>query len=139
MAVAKHLDYELDDDRDRIDIDFVHRFLSEESYWAMGRKRQTVADSIAASASLVGAYLGEDQVGFARVVSDGAAIAYLADVFVVSEHRGRGLGKALVREAVENGPFANLRWALYTEDGHSLYEQYGFGPASDGMMERPKP
>jgi len=139
MAITKHLDYELDDDAGRVDIDFVHGFLSEKSYWAKGRARQTVVDSIEASAALIGAYHGSSQVGFARVISDGAAIAYLADVFVAPEHRGKGLGKALVREAVENGQFTKLRWALHTEDGHSLYEKFGFGPPSDRLMERLKP
>ncbi|MDH3425250.1 MAG: GNAT family N-acetyltransferase [Acidimicrobiia bacterium] len=135
MATTRHLD----DDRSRLDIDFIHRFLSEDAYWAKGRPRQLVENTIKASAAVVGACHDGDQVGFARVVSDGAAIAYLADVFVAQDHRGKGLGKALVKQAVENGPFANLRWALYTEDAHSLYEQYGFRPPSDRFMERPKP
>ena len=83
--------YELDDDPARIDVDFVFRYLSLDSYWARDRPREVVEASIAGSARVIGLYLGEQQVGFARVISDGAVIAYLGDVFVDPVHRGRGL------------------------------------------------
>ena len=92
--------YELDDDPERIDVDFVFNYLSLESYWARGRPREVVERSLAGSARVVGLYHGGAQVGFARVISDGAVLAYLGDVFVEAAHRGRGLGVALVREAV---------------------------------------
>jgi ribosomal protein S18 acetylase RimI-like enzyme len=130
--------YEIDDDRDRVDVAAVHRFLAEESYWARGRSRELVELSLAASARLIGAYDREGRlVGFARVVSDGAAIAYLADVFVLPGHRGRGLGKELVREAVEHPEHRGVRWLLATADAQSLYEPFGFGPPSERLMERP--
>ena len=77
------------------------------------------------------------QVGFARTVSDGVAFAYLADVYVLPEHRGRGLGLELVRFTVETGPFARLKWLLHTADMHALYCKLGFGAPSDRLMERP--
>jgi GNAT superfamily N-acetyltransferase len=128
---------ELDDDPARVDVDAVHRFLSEESYWASGRSRETVARLVREAARVVGAYHADTQVGFARAASDGVAVAYLADVYVLPEHRGRGLGKELVVEAVERGPLANVRWLLHTTDAHALYAQVGFGPPGKRLMERP--
>jgi ribosomal protein S18 acetylase RimI-like enzyme len=137
--------YELDDDPARIDVDAVHRFLAEESYWAHGRPRDVVEELIRTATRVVGLYysgLGDrihpvpKQVGFARVVSDRHVVAYLADVYVLAEHRGRGLGGELVREAVERSPFAPRRWFLNTADGHDLYARFGFVPASGEVMER---
>jgi ribosomal protein S18 acetylase RimI-like enzyme len=132
--------FELDDDRARVDIDEVHRFLSTEAYWAIGRPREVVERLVQESTRVIGAYASDGrQAGFARVVSDGQAIAYLADVYVHSDFRGSGLGVELVREAVVNGPQANVRWLLHTDDAQTLYEKFGFGPPSDRLMERPKP
>jgi hypothetical protein len=86
--------YELDDDRDRIDVDLVHRYLSEEAYWALGRSRQTIERLVRESTRVIGAYLGDEQVGFTRVMSDGTAMAWLGDVFVLPTHRGRARGGA---------------------------------------------
>ena len=130
--------YELDDDRGRVDLDAVHRYLSEESYWAAGRSRETVERLVAEAARVVGVYRDGEQVGFARVVSDGVAVAYLADVYVLPEHRGRGLGKELVAEMVERGPYAHVRWLLHTRDAHALYEEFGFGAPGERLMERQK-
>jgi GNAT superfamily N-acetyltransferase len=129
--------YELDDDPFRVDVDAVHRYLAEESYWAAGRSRETVERLVREAARVVGVYHGDVQVGFARAVSDGVAVAYLADVYVLPEHRGRGLGKELVREIVERGQYANVRWLLHTRDAHDLYSQIGFGPPGERAMERP--
>jgi GNAT superfamily N-acetyltransferase len=128
--------YELDDDPARIDIEAVHGFLTEESYWARGRPRETVEELIGNSTRAIGLYRDGDQVGFARVVSDGHVVAYLADVYVLPEHRGQGLGVELVREAVEHSPFSPRRWFLNTSDGHELYAKFGFRPASDEVMTR---
>jgi GNAT superfamily N-acetyltransferase len=129
---------ELDDDPDRIDLDAVHRFLSEEAYWAKGRARDTQEQMNRTAARLVGLYDDGRQVGFARVaLVQGMEIAYLCDVYVLSDYRGKGLGVELVREAIENGPFAGHRWLLHTDDAHSLYERFGFEP-SKRLMERPK-
>jgi GNAT superfamily N-acetyltransferase len=126
MRRALHDGYELDDERERIDIDFVFAYLSLESYWARGRPREVVERSLAGSARVVGLYHAGAQVGFARVVSDGAVLAYLADVFVDPAHRGRGLGVELVREAVDGGPHRGLSWRLDTSDASGLYAKFGF-------------
>ncbi len=131
--------YELDDDAARVDLPEVTRFLSTESYWASGRSAEAIARSIRAAARVVGLYLSDRQVGFARVVSDGVAFAYLADVYVLAEHRGRGLGEELVREVIEGGPHSGLMWLLHTADAHSLYAKLGFRAPSDRLLERPRP
>ncbi len=128
--------FELDDDPGRIDVVAVHRYLSEESYWAAGRSFETVARLVREAARVVGLYRGGAQVGFGRAVSDGIAVAYLADVYVLAEYRGQGLGEELVRELVELGPLANVRWLLHTRDAHSLYARVGFGPPGERLMER---
>jgi GNAT superfamily N-acetyltransferase len=128
--------YELDDDPGRVDLEVVFRYLSEESYWAAGRPRETVERLVREAARVVGVYRAGRQVGFARAVSDGVAVAYLADVFVLPEHRGHGLGKELVREMVERGPLADVRWLLHTSDAHELYAQVGFGQPGERIMER---
>jgi GNAT superfamily N-acetyltransferase len=129
-------EYTISTDRERLDIDLIHRFLSEESYWAPGVRRDVVERSIANSLCF-GLHRGSEQVGFARVVTDRAAFAYLADVFVVRAHRGRGLGKWLIETVIAHPDLQNLRrFFLGTADAHSLYERYGFRPIdSSRMME----
>jgi GNAT superfamily N-acetyltransferase len=131
--------FELDDDPDRIDLDEVHRFLAGESYWAAGRPREIVEQLVREASRVVGLYQDERQIGFARTVSDGVAFAYLADVYVLPEFRGAGLGLELVREAVDRGPFAHCRWMLHTADAHSFYERLGFHPPSELLMVRDAP
>jgi len=128
--------FELDDDPGRIDVVAVHRYLSEESYWAAGRSFETVERLVREAARVVGLYDGDAQVGFARAVSDGVAVAYPADVYVLPEQRGQGLGEELVRLAVELGQLADVRWLLHTRDAHSLYARVGFGPPGERLMER---
>ena len=128
--------YELDDDRARLDREAVHAYLGGVSYWAEGRSRERQDELIDASARVVGLYKDGNQVGFARAVDcDAAGFVYLADVYVLDEHRGRGLGVELVTEIVERGPFAGRRWVLHTRDMHALYEKFGFGP-NVRLMER---
>jgi GNAT superfamily N-acetyltransferase len=131
--------FELDDDPARVDVDAVHRFLSGESYWAEGRPREAVERLVGEAARVVGLYRDGRQVGFARAVSDGVSIAWLADVYVLEEARGRGYGIELVREMVENGPFAHVRWVLGTRDAHELYRRFGFDTPSPRIMVRPAP
>ena len=83
-----------------------------------------------------GCYLEGRQVGFARAFSDGVALAYLADVYILPEHQGRGLGVELVREMVENGPLTEVKWILHTRDAHDLYRRFGFGEPSERVLER---
>ena len=129
--------YEVDDDPARIDIDVAHAYLTE-SYWAEGRTRETVESLVAGAARVIGIYTHDKMVGFCRVESDDVTFAFLLDVFVLPDHRGRGLGVELVRESVELGPHADLRWHLGTRDAHSLYERFGFGePDIHRQMFRP--
>jgi GNAT superfamily N-acetyltransferase len=130
-------DYELDDDPARVDVDAVHDYLANESYWAEGRSRETVERLVREASRVVGLYCAGRQVGFARAFSDGVALAYLADLYVVPEHRGRGLGVELVREMVQNGPLAEVKWILHTRDAHDLYRRFGFDAPSERVMERP--
>jgi len=133
--------FELDDDPARIDVLAVHGYISGESYWGRGRSLELVQRTIAGSRRGVGLYRGAEQVGFARAVSDGATVAYLADVYVLPAHRGRGLGQALVREILdgENGRISGeVRWLLHTADAQRLYAKLGFteGPSVYPLMER---
>jgi GNAT superfamily N-acetyltransferase len=127
---------ELDDDPDRIDVAEVHRYLSQESYWARGRPLETQQRLVADAARVVGLYDRERQIGFCRAASDGVAFAYLADVYVLEPYRGRGLGEELVREMVERGPMADRRWLLHTQDMHPLYRKVGFFEPTWKTMER---
>ena len=126
----------VDDDEGRLDRAEVHRFLSEESYWAKGRARETQDHLIDVAARVVGLYDGDRQIGFCRATSDGVSIAYLADVYVLPEYRGRGLGEELVRELVEHGDLAGVPWILHTEDAHALYRKFGFEEPSYKVLER---
>jgi GNAT superfamily N-acetyltransferase len=130
-------EYELDDDPVRIDREAVHGYLAGESYWAAGRPRSVMDELIASAARVVGLY-GPDgrQLGFARVVSDGHTVSYLADVYVLDEARGRGLGLELVRFAVDQEPLRNTKWLLHTRDMHRLYAKLGFRAPGDRTMER---
>lgn len=130
--------FEVDDDRDRIDVDAVHDFVSNHSYWAPGRARDEQERLVREAQRAVGLYHDGRQIGFARAVSDGASITYLADVYVLPEYRGQGLGVELLHEMIENGPFVDKRWILHTADAHALYEKFGFGPPSERVMERPR-
>ncbi|CAA9491114.1 MAG: Histone acetyltransferase HPA2 and related acetyltransferases [uncultured Solirubrobacteraceae bacterium] len=137
-AMAGILDgYELDDARERLDRDAIWRFLSTEAYWHRWRTRDLVETQIDSAWRVVGLYHGADQVGFGRVISDGVTLAYLADVYVLGPHRGRGLGVALTRELVEGGGAADMRWLLHTADAHGLYERLGFRTPPETLMERP--
>jgi len=134
--------FELDDDPSRIDVDAVHAFISEESYWGRGRPRERVERTVYGSARVLGLYRGGEQVGFARAVSDGETVAYLADVYVLDAYRGRGLGLELVREIVDGGGAgaisSNVRWLLHTADAQGLYAKLGFAEdlPTYPMMER---
>ena len=130
--------YELDDDTARVDREAVHRFISEESYWAKGRPPEVMDGLIDRAARNVGLYAPDGSlVGYSRTVdAPDARLVYLADVYVLDEHRGRGHGVELVRFTVDEGPFAARRWVLHTADAHSLYEKFGFAPG-ERLLERP--
>ena len=128
--------YELDDDPARVDVDAVYDFLSNHAYWAKGRPRETVERLVREAQRVVGVYCDGRQIGFARALTDGVAIAYLADVYVLPEFRGRGLGVELVREMIDNGPHARVKWLLHTTDAHGLYRKLGFAEPSEKVLER---
>ncbi len=132
--------YELDDDPARIDLDALHTYINLESYWGRGRPRAVTERALEGSSRVLGLYYRGELVGFARAVSDGATFAYLADVYVLAEHRGRGLGLELVREMLDGGPRWAVRWLLYTADAQGLYAKLGFveGPPAYPRMERPR-
>ena len=118
--------YEISTDQDRLDVEVVFRFLSEESYWSPGIPRDVVERSINNSLCF-GVYHGEVQVGFARIVTDKATFALVADVFIVEAHRGKGLSKWLLHEVMGHPDLQGLRrLLLLTSDAHSLYAQFGF-------------
>ena len=127
---------ELDDDRDRVDVDAVHRFLTEEAYWVRGRSRETIERLVRESTRVIAAYDGDALIGFCRVMSDASSMAWLGDVFVVPDYRGRGVGVELVREAVEHPDHRDLMWYLGTRDAHGLYAKFGFEPANERTMVR---
>ena len=121
----------------RLDLDVIHGFLAQ-SYWAAGIRREIVERSIRHSICF-GAFDGERQVGFARVISDRATYAYVADVFVLPGHRGRGIGKGLMACIAAHSELQGLRlWTLFTRDAHGLYRQYGFGEPryAERLMEK---
>jgi GNAT superfamily N-acetyltransferase len=133
--------YEFDDDPARVDRDAVWTFLSEHAYWGRWRARADVERQLDAAWRVLGVYHGASgaMVGFARAVSDGVSLAYLADVYVLAGHRGHGLGTALVRGMVEDGPGAAFRWMLHTRDAHPLYAKFGFRAPDATYLERPGP
>ena len=134
-------DYSISTDRSRLNIELIHNFLSNTTYWAVGRTRDVVQRSIENSLSF-GVYNGDDQVGFARVVTDFATFAWIADVFVLPEHRGRGLSKWLMEVMLSHPQLQGFRrWVLATKDAHPLYERFGFIPLHrpERWMERPDP
>ena len=133
--------YWVSDERSRIDVDLVHGWMSEQSYWASGRSREVMARSIEHSLVL-GLYTAEgDQVGVARFVTDRATFAWLCDVFVAAEHRGSGTGSFLVQTAIDHPDVAGIRQLLMAHPGRSLYRRHGFGDLlrPERWMERPAP
>jgi GNAT superfamily N-acetyltransferase len=135
-------DYEISTDSARLDIGLIHRWLSETSYWAKGVPRDVVERSLASSLNFAVHHKSEGQVGFARVITDRATFAYLADVFVLEAHRGKGLSKQLMAAILAHPELQNLRrWLLATWDAHGLYAQFGFKPLErpERIMERVDP
>lgn len=129
-------EYTISIDRQRLDLDVIHGFLVR-TYWAEGRSRERVAQAIEHSLPF-GLYHRDAQVGFARVVTDYVVIAFLADVFVLEGHRGKGLGQWLVEVVTGLPELRSIRrWLLGTRDAHELYRKFGFGEPTPGvLMER---
>jgi GNAT superfamily N-acetyltransferase len=134
---ARRGGFTISTDRSKLDLEIIHSFLRE-SYWAKGIPREIVARSIENSLCF-GVFAEGKQLGFARVISDYATYAYIADVFILESHRGHGLGKWLMEQIMSHPQLQGLRrWSLCTRDAHGLYEQAGFtAPRSpQNYMER---
>jgi GNAT superfamily N-acetyltransferase len=135
-------EYTISCERVRLDLDVIYEFLSGESYWAKGRSRESVVRSIDNSLPF-GLYKGAQQVGFARVVTDYATFAWLADVFVLDSERGAGLGVWLVETVMSHAELRGVRrWLLATRDAQELYRRFGFRDLKDsalGWMEKLDP
>jgi len=119
-------EYEISTDKNRLDVAMIHEYLSNRSYWAKGIPFEVVRKSIE-NALCFGMYHQGRQIGFARVITDRATMAYVADVFIIESRRGKGLGKGLVKAIMDHPDLAGLRlWLLGTKDAHELYRKYGF-------------
>jgi GNAT superfamily N-acetyltransferase len=132
MELRRDDGYEITTDPGRLDLDTVHRWLSTDAYWALGRSRETVERAVEGSVNF-GLYDAEGrQAGYARVVTDLATFAWLCDVYVDPAHRGRGLGTWLVTAVHDHlAPYRLRRIMLATGDAHALYEKVGFTPLAD--------
>lgn len=128
MVVMETGRFLISTDKSKLDLDVIHEFLSRESYWAAGIPRETVARSIENSLCF-GVYDNARQIGFARVITDFATYAYVADVFILEHYRERGLGKELMSSIMSHPKLQGLRrWSLGTRDAQGLYAQFGFEP-----------
>lgn len=134
-------EFRITTDQGQLHLETIYAFLANQSEWAKGIPRSTLERSIRNSLCF-GLFQGNKQVGFARVISDQATIAYLGDVFVLPEYRGRGLAKWLMERISSHADLQGLRrWVLVTEDAHGLYRKYGFTQLAhpEGFMERHDP
>jgi GNAT superfamily N-acetyltransferase len=134
-------DFLISTDKQKLDFALIHGFLSRESYWALNIPEEVVRRSIEGSLCF-GVYHQGAQVGFARLITDFATMAYVADVFIVRGYRGRGLSKWLMQCITTLPELAGLRrWVLVTRDAHALYEGVGFKPLTEpsGYMDRRRP
>lgn len=136
-----HLDYVIDDDLARLDLERIHSWLTA-SYWSPGIPRDLVERAARGSAMVVGAYRGKEQAGYLRVISDRATFAWIADVFVDEAHRRKQLAKAMLRFCFDHPSFQGLRrWVLATKDAHDVYASVGFTPLPEPqrwMIYKPK-
>lgn len=128
--------YRISTDTSEMNVEIIHRYLSESSYWAKNIPIEVVARSIRNSFCF-GVFQGSEQVGFARMITDRATFGYLADVFILPEHRGRGLSKWLVTTIHVHPDLQGLRrWLLGTLDAHGLYAQFGWQPLPETIVSR---
>lgn len=126
IYLVKDGDYTVSTDKSRLDINVIHDFLAKESYWAQNIPVSVVEKALAGSLCF-GLYHRDRQIGFARLITDLASFAYLADVFVIQDYRGKGLSKMLMRAILDHPDLQTLRrWLLVTQDAHELYRQFGF-------------
>lgn len=141
MNEQRRGNYLVSTERSRLDLKVIHDFLTNSSYWAKGRSLETVKRSVENSLSF-GLYEGDRQIGFARVVTDYATFAWVADVFVLAEFRGQGLGTWLVEVMLSHPQLQGFRrWTLATKDAHEIYRKFGFSELKrpERWMERHDP
>ena len=133
--------HQVSTDPARLDVGLVHRWLSEESHWARGVPHAVIERALENSLNFAAYDDGGQQVGFARIVTDKATFAWLADVFVIDAHRGKGVSRLLMQAIVDHPDLQGLRrWLLATRDAHGLYEKFGFtSPPPGRLMERLDP
>ena len=132
-------EFTISTERERLQLDAIHKFLSEESYWAKTRTKEQTATAMKNSLPF-GVYKGENQIGLARVVTDYATFAYLGDVYILKEFRGRGLSIWLMETIIGHPDLQGFRrWILATADAHALYEKFGFHELvhPERWMEKP--
>lgn len=130
---AEKGEYLLSTDKSKLDLKMIHEFLSNESHWAKNIPYERVKKSIENSLCF-GLYHGEKQIGFARVISDYSTIAYLGDLFILKDHRGKGLSRWMLEVIMNHPDLTGLRrWILVTKDAHDVYQQYGWA-----MVARPE-
>ncbi len=137
----QHEEFVISTDKARLQLEVIHRYLSQESYWAQGRSIEATEKAIENSLCF-GVYQADKQAGFARVITDKATFAYLGDVFILSQYQKKGLSKRLMEAILAHPELQNLRrWILATKDAHGLYAQYDFTPLKfpERWMERPAP
>jgi GNAT superfamily N-acetyltransferase len=131
-----HEGYTISTDPAKLDIDVIHRYLSEESYWAAGIPYEVVKRSIEHSFCF-GVYHHDQQIGFAKLVTDKATFAYLGDVFILPKHRGKGLSKWLIATIHAHPEMQGFRrWILATKDAHGLYKQFGWELVPEELYQR---
>ena len=127
----------ISDNKNKLDVELIHKFLTT-SYWAEGRILEEVKNSIENS-HCFGVYKGDTQIGFARIVTDYTVIAYLMDVFILEEYRGKGFSKLLLQRIFDDARFKGIKkWMLSTKDAHFLYAKFGFEKIKnpDRLMEK---
>lgn len=128
--------YNISSDSKKLDIKVIHKYLSEESYWAKGISFEIVQKAIKNSLCF-GVYKEDKQIGFARLITDKASFAYLADVFILPEHRNKGLAKWLITTIHAHPELQGLRrWMLATRDAHKLYEKFGWTSFTEEVSKR---
>jgi GNAT superfamily N-acetyltransferase len=136
--IFRHADYEIDDSRARQDFDTVYPWLSKTYWWQTGLTREKIERGARHSSLVIGAYLNDQQVAFARIVSDTIRFAWIADVYVSEPHRKKGLARAMIRFALDHPDLKDVaKWFLATKDAHGVYSALGFAtlPDPQGYME----
>lgn len=134
-------EYSISTDPSKLNINVIHNYISNESYWGKGRSLEVVKKSIENSLPF-GIYYKDEMIGFARVVTDYATFGWIADVFILEEHRGKGLSKWLMETILSHPKLQGFRrWVLATKDAHDLYRKFGFRELNkpERWMERPDP